>query len=63
MADAPPPLLTIPEAAEYLRAGIRTVARYVADEELPSVKIGRLRRIRREDLEEFVSKRSTEEVA
>lgn len=65
MADAPPlpPLLMIPEAAEFLRVTERTVYRHLASGALPSVQFGRSRRIRREDLEAFIGTRAPAEVA
>ena len=47
-------LLTIPEAAEALRVSTRTVSRFLRDNNLPALRIGRSVRIRRSDLEEFM---------
>lgn len=45
------PLLSIPDAAEYSGASQKTIRRRIADGTIPAVRIGRLIRIRPEDLE------------
>ena len=41
------PLLTAKEAAKALRMSLRTVRRWIADGDLPAVRLGRSVRIRR----------------
>ncbi len=53
-AHSAPMLLTIPEAAAALRLSVPTVKRLVADGTIPSVAIGRARRIRVEDLTTYL---------
>lgn len=48
-------LLTVEEAAEELSIGRSLMYELVLRRELPSVKIGRCRRISRQDLEGFVA--------
>lgn len=43
-------LIDVHGAAELLRCSVPTIERRVRDGEIPSVKIGRLRRFRRSDL-------------
>ena len=50
-----PDLLKIEEAAEFLNMGMSTVYKLVSTKELPSFRIGRTIRIRREDLEKFIT--------
>lgn len=47
-------LLTCEETARELRIARRRIFEMIADGQLPSVKIGASRRIRRADLEKFV---------
>lgn len=49
-----PKLLTIDEVADMLQCCQRSVAAWTASGELTSVKLGRLRRYRPEDVEDFV---------
>ena len=49
-------LLTIPDAAARLRVSESTVWRWVHGGKLPSVKLGKARRIRAESLERFIEK-------
>ncbi len=55
---AQPLLYTVPEAARLLRLSERTIWAMVAGGDLPSLKIGRSRRIRWEDLQRFVTSQS-----
>jgi excisionase family DNA binding protein len=48
-------LLTVEEAAAELRIARRRIFDLIRDGSLPSVKIGRSRRIRRDDLLEYVA--------
>ncbi len=48
-------LVKIEEAAEILNMGVSTVYKLVSSKVLPSFKYGRTIRIRREDLEKFIS--------
>ena len=52
-----PPILTVVEAAKWLRAHPNAVRRYIATHQLMAVKIGRYTRIRSEDLLEFIAAR------
>lgn len=47
------PLLTVSEAAEYLKVHVRTVHRIIASGELRSIKIENRRRIRPGDLSDY----------
>lgn len=51
------PLLTVRDAAKILKVSNRTVHQLIADGQLPSVKLVRSRRIRPEDLREFIDSR------
>lgn len=51
-----PDLMTIQQVADYLQVSISTVRRMLDDGRLPSVKIGRARRIPKEAVSELVSK-------
>ena len=50
--------LTVREAAALLHVSRPTVEKYIKARELPSVQIGRCRRIRRTDLEIFLDRRT-----
>jgi len=50
----PSPLLTVEEAADYLRVDMKTVYRLITDNQLKAFPVGRVYRIERGDLEEFV---------
>jgi excisionase family DNA binding protein len=52
---SPHGLMSRTEVAEFLSVSLATVERLYRSGELPSVKLGRLRRVRREDLERFVA--------
>lgn len=45
---------TIPEVAALLKMGERTVKRHISTGQLQSTKLGRLRRITQEQVDEFV---------
>ena len=47
-------------AARELGVSTKTVERMIAAGTLPSIKLGRLRRIRRAALEEFITSRETQ---
>lgn len=47
-------LLTVDETAQLLKVSTVTVRRFIARGDLRSVKIGRQRRIERQDVEQFV---------
>lgn len=49
-------LVTVEDAAEYLELSRSKVYELLADGELPSVRIGRSRRVSVSDLEEFVAR-------
>ena len=50
-----PDLLTIPEAAAALRLKPSTIRAWILDRRIPFCKIGRLIRIRRCDIEAFLT--------
>lgn len=52
-------LLTVNEAAEILRLGPETIARYIREGKIPAIKFGRVWRVEEKDLEEFIKKRKT----
>lgn len=53
------PVLTYPEAAEYLRLSLSTVKNLVQRGDLPAITLGfRNRRIRRVDLDEYIARRA-----
>jgi len=49
-------LLTVPQTAERLGLGRSTVYEFIRSGELPSLRVGRLRRITAADLDAFVKK-------
>lgn len=51
-----PDLMTIQQVADYLQVSISTVRRMLDDGRLPSVKLGRARRIPKEAVAELVRK-------
>lgn len=53
------PLLTVQEAAEITRAAPSTIYRWAETGQLPSIKVGRLLRFRREDLVRWIDDLST----
>lgn len=50
-----PPLLTTPQAAEYLQVSVRTVKGLLSEGRIAYVKIGRATRIHIGDLDDFVA--------
>ena len=46
--------LSVPEAAEYLGVGMRTVYKLVDQGLIPAYKLGRVIRIKKEDAEDFL---------
>ena len=50
--------LTVMEVAELLHVSRPTVEKHIKTGELPSITIGRCRRIRRMDLEDFLDRRT-----
>lgn len=52
-------VLTVDEVAGYLRVHPMTVQRWCRKGDLPAAKIGRAYRIKRSDLDEFWTRRST----
>ena len=50
--------MTIKEAAEFMRVSANTVYRALAAGKLKSLRAGRQHRIRREDLEEYMNRKS-----
>ncbi len=51
-------MLTVRDAAALLHVSRPTVEKYIKAGELPSIRIGRCRRIRRTDLEAFLERRT-----
>jgi excisionase family DNA binding protein len=51
-----PELLTLKEGADQLRLSIHTVRAWIFQKRIPFVRLGRRVLLRREDLEEFVTK-------
>ncbi len=47
-----PPIVTVPELAPYLKVARSTVWRWIYSGRIPSIRIGRTRRIKREDVEQ-----------
>jgi excisionase family DNA binding protein len=47
-------LLTVKEAAERMRLGMRTVEKAIATGELPSLKIGRRRLVTQDGIDQFL---------
>lgn len=60
-ADSLPPVLTVPEVAEFLRVTPKTVYGLVKRGELPSFRVGRTLRCRREDVQQFIAAKTEEE--
>lgn len=52
-------LFTVKAAAEYLSIGRSTLYELMAANKLPYVKVGRIRRLRRAELDEFVAQLET----
>jgi excisionase family DNA binding protein len=52
-------VLTVDQAGLYLRLASKTVRRLIARRELRAAKIGRLYRIRRQDLEDLLKSSDT----
>ena len=46
--------LKVPEVAEELNVGERSVWRLIEDEELPTHRFGNSTRVKREDLDEYI---------
>lgn len=55
-APEPDPLLTLPEVASILRVGVGTIKRWTYSGTLPTVKIGRLRRVSRRQLDAWLER-------
>ncbi len=56
LGDQEPILLTVEEVAEALQVGRSMVYGLIQAGSLPAIRLGRLRRIRRSDLREWVEK-------
>ncbi len=54
-----PLVMTTEEVAAVLRCSVETVERYVHAHELATIRIGRERRFRADDMLDFVASRST----
>lgn len=61
-ADVPPDdvpeLLTVAEVARWLRFDVRTIYRWVHEEQLPHVRLGRSLRFTRADVEAWMRRRA-----
>jgi excisionase family DNA binding protein len=57
----PPGLMTPEQVAAYLGCGRTYAYELLRTGEIPSLKVGRLRRVRREDVSEYVRKRLDEQ--
>lgn len=57
----PDELLTVEEVARIVKASVSTVRKWIRTGELRSVKIGRLRRVRRADLQQSFREEPEEE--
>ena len=55
----PDALLTVDEAAQVMRCSRRTVFRLIGGGELPSVKPGRERLVRRRDVDAYLERSTT----
>jgi excisionase family DNA binding protein len=56
-SDADDPLLTAHDVADRTRVSLRTVRRWIADDELEVVQLGRSVRIRKSALDAFLRRR------
>ena len=54
MKEGNPQLMTVEDVAEYLRVKPSTVYEWAANGKLPSVKVGRLWRFERSEIEKWV---------
>lgn len=54
-----PALMTIPEVAERLQVSIKTIRRWIASGDLPTVRLGSQIRIQPKDLDIFLRQRWT----
>ena len=52
----PSPLLSVKEAACYLKIAVWTLRHWVCQRKIPFVKLGRLVRFRQSDLDAYISK-------
>ena len=57
------PLLNVDEAAGYLGVSPGTLRNWLSERRLPYVKVGRLTRISRRSLDEFIEKHTVAEAA
>jgi excisionase family DNA binding protein len=51
------PLLTVDDAAAHAKVSTKTVRRWIEAEDLPALHLGKLLRIRPEDLARFLERR------
>lgn len=56
MAKIPTSLITVEEAADYLKVDAKTVYRLINDKQIKAAAIGRVYRIDMKDLEEFIQR-------
>jgi excisionase family DNA binding protein len=49
-------LLKAPEAAEFLNVSVNTIRMWIWQKRLPVIRLGRVVRLRREDLEELIAR-------
>ena len=57
-----PELLAVPEASEYLNVSERFIRRMVSEGRVPIVKLGKLVRFRRADLDTYIAASTREAV-
>ncbi len=57
--DANRKMITVPEAAEYLRASPKTIWTWIYERKLPSYRLGRSVRLRVSDLDAFIEAGTT----
>ncbi len=58
MRDASKSLLTVEEVAEYLRVKVSTIYNWTHVEYIPHIKLGRVLRFRRDDIDKWLTKKT-----
>ena len=53
-----PPTMTVKQTADYLQVSTETIKRYIRDERISAFKLEREWRIRKEDLVDFINRRT-----
>ena len=62
MLNKYPDVLTVKEAREILRIGMNNMYHILQSGELKSIKIGRIYKIKKEDVIEYINRKSKEKV-